>query len=101
MGNGKCDHCGYMTNTGGACENHACIKMPFTKTLPATLAPYPPPNVPEGVVTMTRERLRDEFAMAALTGLMARGGTGSGKPGDASFVYEMADAMLKAREGGE
>ena len=37
-------------------------------------------------------RLRDEFAMAALTGMLAKNGTAS-----AQAVYDMADAMLGER----
>ena len=43
-----------------------------------------------------RQQLRDEFAMAALTGLLAQGGRG--KACDfASEAYACADAMLAAR----
>mgnify|MGYP001574483667 CR=1 FL=1 len=48
-----------------------------------------------------RARLRDEFAMAAMRGLITRNsGTGS-KPQAAAYAsraYEYADAMLKERE---
>jgi hypothetical protein len=50
----------------------------------------PPPHDP------TRT-LRDEFAMAALTGMLADPG-GSGPPSSwAAASYALADAMLKAR----
>ncbi len=46
-----------------------------------------------------RERLRDEFAMAALTGLMVHSTTT--RPAfDAEVAYEMADAMLAERSKG-
>ena len=55
------------------------------------------------------DRLRDEFAMAALTGLLAAGfadtlrgprsaRADAGYDGLASFAYALADAMLKQRE---
>lgn len=41
------------------------------------------------------KRLRDEFAMAAVTGLMA---SGNATPDDiAKSAYKVADAMMKAR----
>lgn len=43
--------------------------------------------------------LRDEFAMAALTGLIARPGTQiADAPTAATWVYRFADAMLEARK---
>ncbi len=48
---------------------------------------------------MTEKTLRDEFAMAALTGLFASKYKLTGAPDwDAVTAYEYADAMLKARE---
>ena len=45
-----------------------------------------------------RAELRDRFAMAALTGLLAEGWTGDlGREKRAAFVWQEADAMLKAR----
>jgi hypothetical protein len=55
------------------------------------------------------DRLRDEFAMAALTGILAAGFAdklrspgspyaGAGCEGLASLAYTLADAMLKQRE---
>jgi hypothetical protein len=62
--------------------------------LPTT--PYPLASVP------VYERLRDEFAMAALTGILAARpyhGTRSGDaPVFAAAAYTLADAMLKQRE---
>lgn len=47
------------------------------------------------------ERLRDEFAMAALTGLCADPGTGGHTNESlARTCYALANAMLKAREEG-
>jgi len=46
-----------------------------------------------------KERLRDEFAMAALTGLLAKYGLGEAEPESmAADSYAYADAMLRARE---
>lgn len=44
--------------------------------------------------------LRDEFAMAALTGLLASGPYDCDQHGLASDAYLYADAMLAAREEG-
>lgn len=44
--------------------------------------------------------LRDEFAMAALTGLLAHDGDGD-PYGDAAKAYATADAMLAARKESE
>jgi len=44
-----------------------------------------------------REQLRDRFAAAALTGMLANGATGEYSD-FAYFAYKYADAMLKARE---
>lgn len=45
-----------------------------------------------------RMTLRDAFAAAALTGLMANG-TEDDMEQRATWAYQQADAMLKAREG--
>ena len=48
-----------------------------------------------------RAELRDRFAMAALTGIMASRDPRSPRfhpEDDAAYVYAVADAMLKARE---
>ena len=46
-----------------------------------------------------RNRLRDEFALAAMRELMARPGLGTSTPEMfAHWSYEQADAMLAARE---
>jgi hypothetical protein len=42
--------------------------------------------------------LRDQFAMAAMTGLMAINPAAGSLEGIAEFSYIAADAMLKARE---
>lgn len=42
--------------------------------------------------------LRDQFAMAAMTGLMAINPAAGSLAGIAEFSYIAADAMLKARE---
>ena len=44
------------------------------------------------------ERLRDEFAMAALTGLVSYVVKGATFENVAEDAYKAADAMLKARE---
>lgn len=44
------------------------------------------------------ERLRDEFAMAALTGLLSASSTIGTREGYCKGAYEFADAMMKARE---
>jgi len=47
---------------------------------------------------MTENTLRDQFAMAALTGVMASV-TGDNQASDlAAFCYAMADEMILARE---
>lgn len=51
-----------------------------------------------------RAELRDRFAMAALTGLLASRNPQSPRfhpEDDAAYVYAVADAMLKARGDGE
>ena len=51
-----------------------------------------------------RTTLRDQFAMAALTGLLANPeheGEGLGARFFAECAYEVAEEMMKAREGGE
>lgn len=60
----------------------------------------------EKELAAARKALRDQFAMAALTGLLAKHGDAgwceSGEvtsiPGAAETVYEYADAMLEARK---
>lgn len=47
-------------------------------------------DIPRPVVT-----LRDQFAMAALAGIIVR--TGNAKPHAAAEAYKYADEMLKAR----
>lgn len=42
--------------------------------------------------------LRDQFAMAALTGLLTHNAMTNGSGYAATFAYEIADAMLKARQ---
>ena len=54
-----------------------------------TLTPGPLPTV------LVYERLRDEFAMAALTGFLAANWNPSIIPAEA---YTIADAMLKQRD---
>ena len=47
---------------------------------------------------IARAELRDRFAMAALTGLLAEGWTGDlGREKRAASAWQEADAMLKAR----
>lgn len=41
---------------------------------------------------------RDQFAMAALTGLLSSAGTMGTREGYCQGAYEFADAMMKARE---
>lgn len=56
---------------------------------------FPPPyEVPEGVVTMTRERLRDEFAIALV------GSTPRWTTNDGPRIWEIVDSVLAARDGG-
>lgn len=42
-----------------------------------------------------RIALRDQFAMAALTGMLAKD---EYSPGDAGTAYDIADAMMEARK---
>lgn len=58
-----------------------------------------------GELLASREELRDRFAMAALTGLIADGDRGVASDGSWTFpslrskiAYEYADAMLLARK---
>jgi hypothetical protein len=51
-----------------------------------------------GVAIQDTPSLRDQFAMAALTGLMAISPAKQSLEGIAEFSYIAADAMLKARE---
>lgn len=77
----------------------------FKRGGPSAIDPHcsiilpPPYEVPEGVVTMTRERLRDEFAMAALQSTAQSWGSPHADE-CARRCYEFADAMLDARESG-
>ena len=45
-------------------------------------------------------QLRDQFAMAALTGLLTHNAMTNGSGYAATLAYEIADAMLKVREIG-
>jgi len=55
-----------------------------------------PPPVPPKTIWSADKTLRDEFAMAALTGAMSRGWR---NPTDvAKEVYAVVDAMLEARK---
>ena len=49
-------------------------------------------NIPVGM------SIRDYFAAAALTGMLAGGGGQLTLKGAAKFSYELADAMLEARK---
>jgi hypothetical protein len=51
-------------------------------------------------VEIARGRLRDEFAMAALAGTLSRRSFAEPEAA-AKMAYEIADAMLLAREAGE
>jgi hypothetical protein len=59
-----------------------------------------PPNNPDAFPTSFGRgmTLRDHFAAAALTGLMANG-TEDEMAERAKWAYQQADAMLAAREG--
>ena len=50
------------------------------------------------VVMVTEKNLRDEFAMAAMTGLMAINPAKDSLKGIAEFSYVVADAMMEARK---
>lgn len=60
----------------------------------------------ERELAASRETLRDRFAMAALTGLLAKHGDAgwcehgevTSIPGAAATMYEYADAMMEARK---
>lgn len=54
--------------------------------------------IENGTPPTSRERLRDEFAMAALIGLFSKYGGQAGYSVLAQDAYTMADAMLAARE---
>lgn len=80
---------------------------PIQPTLPDPLPPMPPPVEWDDVDGRLRQweearsaaTLRDQFAMAALTGILARTGVAS-HAGLADECWRVADAMLAAREGG-
>ena len=81
MSDGRCE-CGHLAS------NHMCIDYPCGCDV--FRSPETEKQVPE------RPDLRDQLAMAAMTGLMASNWTDrSTMP---KFAYEVADAMLKARE---
>jgi hypothetical protein len=81
-------------NDGGPAFPTATLAQ---KTEGGITLPYQPtPYYPIVSVTTTKT-LRDEFAMAALQGLLADGG-GESWEKDAANAYKAADAMLKARE---
>lgn len=62
-----------------------------------TPAPWGPVAfVPADPADPDRPTLRDQFAMAALTGLLAHGFAGRSAP--ATEAYAIADAMMKARK---
>lgn len=50
------------------------------------------------IAAKEREALRDQFAMAALTGLLSKSGPTTNFSNDARNAYFYADAMLKQRE---
>lgn len=52
-----------------------------------------------GIAASPGMTLRDYFAAKAMQGMLPRPGSIDPKQ-DAEFAYKMADAMLKAREGG-
>lgn len=52
-----------------------------------------------GIAASPGMTLRDYFAAKAMQGMLTRPGSIDPKQ-DAEFAYKMADAMLKAREGG-
>ena len=51
-------------------------------------------NIIVGMVTDNNKTLRDEFAMAALTGILSHGRG----PWDSREAYRVADSMMKARK---
>ena len=58
------------------------------------------PPMPKVKPASSSSNLRDQFAMAALTGLLANPRSHAW-PDEASRAYEYADAMLEAREAKE
>lgn len=91
-----CVECGSDIGTDGFCTHWNCVSQIDRKTPiinPLAQSPL--------IITVTRERLRDEFAMAALTGILASGREDLWfeklKIGTADFAYAAADAMMKAR----
>jgi len=65
------------------------------------MAEYTIKTPTESIITRTiveQVTLRDQFAMAALTGFMASGDAAIGNDGPiAKLAYRFADAMLEAR----
>jgi len=76
-----------------------CEKETFTKAFDAPSAIPSPLEAIESARTQARAELRDRFAMAALTGLLANGSFYLANHLDqrAKAVWAEADAMLKAR----
>ena len=69
---------------------------PSTLTEAQVTTPAAPPPAP----SPPHLTLRDQFAMAALTGMMGSRNPSSPRfhpEDDAAYVYAVADAMLKAR----
>jgi hypothetical protein len=57
------------------------------------------PNQPPSVTYVEWPTLRDQFAMAALTGFMGSGDCATGNhDATARLAYRFADAMLEARK---
>jgi hypothetical protein len=54
-------------------------------------------NLPPRIILATQDPLRDEFAKAALTGMLACADLSAGKPAAATTAYQYADAMLAER----
>jgi hypothetical protein len=75
------------------------MSEPINTGGPAFPVPLNPGQSWQGMAPCDGMTLRDYFAAQAMQGMLPRPGSIDPKQ-DAEFAYKMADAMLKAREGG-
>lgn len=89
--------------------NKRRTSTPLNPILPAVIRPISVDGMPVGMEDIAVVELRDRFAMAALTGMMASEHDGNGMlriegkglsrvDMNARYAYQWADAMIKARK---